>query len=97
MSSIRLHTRRDALCALAAATTAVVGVLGGVILLFGEAGSTPAFAPGSRLAGQAARCQYEASMQMRHQCLHKIAASAESAANGGIRLAAHSSADPKAP
>lgn len=97
MSTFRLHTQRDALCALVAAATATVGLLGGIVLLFAEAGRTPVFEPGSRLAHQATQCQRESSQQMRHQCLRAIAASAALATQDDVELAARSAADAMVP
>lgn len=97
MSTFRLRSRRDALCALVAAATAAIGLLGGVILVFAEAGSTPVFEPGSRLAHPATQCQRESSQQIRHQCLRAIAASAALATQDHEELAARSSTDPMVP
>lgn len=96
MPSIRLHTRRDALCALFAAAVATLCALGGV-LLFVEAERTPALEAGSTLAQRTLRCRYESSPQAHHQCVRDIAAEAALPARNDASLAESPSADPTRP
>jgi hypothetical protein len=79
MQSFRLQTPRAALCSLMVATVTSVGVLGGTVALFGAAGRTPAFEPGTTLAQRAAQCPYPLSQPSRHDCLRAIAANAAKA------------------
>jgi hypothetical protein len=73
MQALHLSNRFDALCALLASTVASVAVLGGAVLLFADAGRTPAFNPGSQLAHSASMCTQAASVRVRHQCLREVA------------------------
>jgi hypothetical protein len=72
MTSLHLSTRADSLLALLASAVASVAVLGGAVLLFADAGHTPAFDAGSRLAESASMCTQATSVRARHQCLREL-------------------------
>ena len=90
MAQLHLRTRADSFLALFAAAFASVAVLGSAVLLFADAGRTPAFDPGSRLAQRASACAQAPSTPVRHQCLRDIA----SAPVPDMALAARSDARP---
>ena len=94
MHSYRLQTRRGAVCSLMVAAATSVCVLGSTVMLFEQAGRTPVFEPGSKLAAQAAQCPYPLSQPARRECLRDIAS--EAAARRSTVVVARSSASPSA-
>jgi hypothetical protein len=92
MPSFRLHSHRDVLSGLVASFTLTTAVLGGCMLMFGEAGRAPWFEPGSELAREAERCGREAGAQARHQCLRQVAADAQRRAESTLLASRKASA-----
>jgi hypothetical protein len=72
MPALHLSNRTDSLVALVASAVASVAVLGGAVLLFADAGHTPAFDAGSKLAEAASMCTQAPSVRARHQCLREV-------------------------
>ena len=89
MQTFNLQTPRGALFSLIGAAATSVCVLGSTLMLFEQAGRTPVFEPGSRLALQAAQCPTPLSQPARRTCLRDIAASAAAAHHDAL-LAARS-------
>jgi hypothetical protein len=90
MTSLHLSNRADSLFALLGSTVASVAVLGGAVLLFADAGHTPAFDAGSKLAESASMCTQAPSVRARHLCLREVG----SAPAPAVMLAEGSSEQP---